>query len=105
MMKTNLIAAALVMSAAGIAQAGGQPGSLGVGAEAQLNGLGGASLNYDAGDFHAGAFLGFQNPGGGNNDALAVGGRFLFHLHSTTASDFSIGGTLGIASINNPAPD
>jgi hypothetical protein len=105
MMKTRLFAALLVMSAAGVAQAGGQPGSLGVGAEAQLNGLGGASMNYDAGDFHVGAFLGFQNPGGGSNDALAIGGRFFFHLHSTTASDFSIGANLGIASINNPAPD
>lgn len=104
MMKTRLFAALLVMSAAGVAQAGGQPGSIGVGAEAQINGLGGASMNYDAGDFHLGAFLSFADPGGRDDDTLALGGRFFYHLHSTTSSDFGLGGTLGIASVNNPAP-
>lgn len=104
-MKTRLFAALIVMFAAGVAHAGGQPGSLGIGAEAQINGLGGASLNYDAGDFHTGAFLGFRDPGGTRDDELAVGGRFFYHLHSTTSSDFGVGGTLGIASINNPAPN
>ena len=105
MMKTRLFAALLVMSAAGVAHAGGQPGSLGIGVEGQLNGLGGPSLNYDAGDFHVGAFLGFHDPGGTRDDELAVGGRFFFHVHSTLAADFSVGGNLGIASDNNPAPD
>ena len=51
---------------------GGQSGSIGVGAEAQLSGLSGASMNYDAGDFHVGAFLGFHDPGGDNDDALTT---------------------------------
>lgn len=102
MMKTRLFAAFLVLAAAGVAEAGGQPGSIGVGAEAQINGLGGASLNYDAGDFHVGAFLAFHDPGGRDDDALALGGRFFYHLHSTTSSDFGLGGTIGIGSQNSP---
>lgn len=102
-MKTRLFAAFLMLAAAGVAEAGGQPGSIGVGAEAQLSGLSGASMNYDAGNFHAGAFLGFQDPGGDDDDALAFGGRFFYHVHSTTASDFSVGASLGIASIATPA--
>lgn len=103
-MKTRLFAAFLLLAAAGVAEAGGQPGSIGIGAEAQLSGLSGASMNYDAGGFHVGAFLAFRDPGGRDDDSFAIGGRFFFHLHSTTASDFSIGGSLGIASQNNPAP-
>ena len=103
-MKNGLIAAFLMLAAAGVAEAGGQPGSIGVGAEAQINGLGGASMNYDAGEFHVGAFLAFHDPGGRDDDTLALGGRFFYHLHATTSSDFSIGGTLGFASQNNPAP-
>ena len=66
--------------------------------------MGGASINYDAGDFHVGGFLGFHDPGGRNDDELLIGGRFFYHLHSTAMSDFGLGGTLGIASQNNPAP-
>lgn len=104
MLKNSLFAAVLVLSTAGVAHAGGQPGSIGVGVEGQLSGLSGASMNYDAGDFHVGAFLGFNDPGGTNDDTLALGGRFFFHLHSTTSSDFSLGANLGIASINNDPP-
>jgi hypothetical protein len=102
MMKTRLFAAFLMLAAAGVAEAGGQPGSIGVGAEAQLSGLSGASMNYDAGDFHVGAFLGFHDPGGPDDDALVLGGRFFYHLHSTTSSDFGLGGTIGIGSQNSP---
>ncbi len=102
MMKTRLFAAFLMLAAAGVAEAGGQPGSIGVGAEAQLSGLSGASMNYDAGEFHLGAFLGFHDPGGNDDDALVLGGRFFYHLHSTTSSDFGLGGTLGIGSQNAP---
>ncbi|HSD88598.1 MAG TPA: hypothetical protein VLB44_13815 [Kofleriaceae bacterium] len=92
------------MAAAGVAHAGGQSGTIGVGAEAQINGIGGASLNFDAGEFHVGGFLGFHDPGGRNDDVLEIGGRFFYHVHSTAMSDFGLGGTLGIASQNRPAP-
>src|ERR1041385_7211278 len=104
MTKTCLFAGLLVLTAAGVAHGGGQSGTIGVGAEAQISGVGGASINYDAGDFHVGGFLGFHDPGGRNDDELLIGGRFFYHLHSTAMSDFGLGGTLGIASQNNPAP-
>jgi hypothetical protein len=105
MMKTRLFAALVVMVAsAGVANAGGQTGTIGAGVEAQINGAGGASMNYDAGDFHVGAFLGFHDPGGSNDDSLLLGGRFFYHLHSTAMSDFGLGGTLGIVSQNNDPP-
>jgi hypothetical protein len=106
MLKTITLSAALVMMAAGVAQAGGQPGSLGVGAEYQLSGLGGASVNYDAGDFHVGGFLAFADNEGPDNTVFSVGARFFYHVHSTAMSDFGIGGNLGIISEpGDPDPD
>jgi hypothetical protein len=103
MTKTRWFAALVVVLAwAGVAHAGGQEGSIGAGVEAQIIGVGGASLNYDAGDFHLGGFLGFHDPGGMDDDVLEIGGRFFYHLHSTAMSDFGLGGTLGIVSANDP---
>jgi hypothetical protein len=97
MLKTTILAAVLLASTAGLAHAGGQAGSIGVGAEFQLNGLtGGASLNYDAGPFHVGGFFGFADPPGGDNTEFNVGGRFYYHVHSTAMADFGVGGSLGI---------
>jgi hypothetical protein len=91
------------LSFAGTARAGGQPNSIGVGAEFQLSGIGGLSINFDAGKFHAGGFFGYFDPDGANNTTIDVGGRFFYHLASTASSDFSVGGSLGIQSINVPA--
>ncbi len=96
--------AALSMLGAGSAVAGGTEGTIGVGAEAQLSGLGGASVNYDAGKFHAGGFLSFQDESGANNTDIGIGGRFFYHLHSTPTSDFSIGGNLGVLFASDPTP-
>src|SRR5262245_43883764 len=52
MTKASVFAALFVVAAAGSARAGGQAGSIGVGAEYMLNGAGGPSLNYDGGQFH-----------------------------------------------------
>lgn len=105
MKKTSLVVAMLVVSVAGAAEAGGQANTIGVGAEAQLNGIGGASLNYDAGDFHVGGFLGYHDPGNRDDeDTLLFGGRFFYHVHQTTTSDFGVGGTFGYVSDNNPQP-
>src|SRR5690242_15810320 len=97
-MKQTMLAAILVLASAGTASAGGQPGSVGVGAEYQLSGIGGLSVNYDAGRFHAGGFLGYADPAGGNNTTVNIGGRFFFHVATSALSDFSIGGGLGIRS-------
>ena len=103
-MRNTLPIAALVLASSGTAFAGGIPGSIGVGAESELSGADGVSVNYDAGRFHLGGFLGFDDPEGGSNDELEIGGRFFYHIASTAMSDFSLGGGLGIRSQNNPAP-
>ncbi len=101
MLKNTMLAGLLVMGASGVAAAGGSPGSIGVGAEFQLNGFGGPSVNYDAGDFHVGGFLGFEDPDGADNTLFGVGARFYYHVHSTAMSDFGLGGTFSV--ISNPA--
>lgn len=109
-MRKNLIAAlslALTAALASPALAGGSSGSIGVGAEYTLNGIGGVSVNYDAGMFHAGGFVGYYDNGFGDPDAdvLDIGGRFFWHLHSTAMSDFGVGGGLGLQFIDPEDPD
>jgi len=104
------LAVTVMLATAGTADAGGQEGTIGVGAEfgiaAILDGasIGGASLNYDAGMFHVGGFIGFADPEGADNSAYSIGGRFFYHVHSMASSDFGIGGQLGILSVPNGAP-
>jgi hypothetical protein len=100
-MKQTLLAAMIVFASVGTARAGGQPNSIGVGAEFQASGLGGLSANYDAGRFHAGGFFGYLHPGGNNDTTVDFGGRFFFHLASTASADFSVGGSLGIETAND----
>lgn len=103
MKQTLTLATALCLAATGNASAGGTEGTVGVGAEFALNGLtGGASVNYDAGKFHVGGFLGFSDGDGADNTNYTLGGRFFYHIASTAMSDFGIGGTLGLASIDDP---
>jgi hypothetical protein len=96
-----LVAAMIVCACATTAMAGGLPNSIGVGADFQLSGIGGLSVNYDTGKFHAGGFLGYFDPRGPNNTTVDFGGRFFYHIAATASSDFSIGGSLGIQSIND----
>jgi len=111
MKNTTKLAALVLMVTAGVAQAGGSEGSIGVGAEFMLSsytygggmgvpgatfGLGGPSLNYDAGKFHVGGFLAIYDPDGANNTTIEFGGRFYYHVHSTAMTDFGVGGSLGI---------
>ena len=100
-MKTTFLAAMIIFASVGTARAGGQPNSIGVGAELQISGLGGLSVNYDAGKFHAGGFFGYFDAPGPNNSTVDVGGRFFFHIASTATSDFSLGGSLGIENAND----
>ena len=106
MIKTSLLTAALMMVVSGAAHAGGQEGSVGVGAEVQLSGISGVSVNYDAGAFHVGGLLGYGDDLFMQADYFQVGARFYYHVHSTAMSDFGIGGNLGIASVRDqPDPD
>lgn len=101
MKKTNL-AALFLMAAAGVAHAGGSEGSIGVGGEYQLSGLGGLSANYDGGRFHVGGFLALDDPDGDDNTDFGVGVRFFYHIASTAMSDFSVGGSIGLESDATP---
>jgi hypothetical protein len=103
-MKKTILVALFVLGSVGTASAGGQPGSIGVGGELQLSGLGGLSVNYDTGKFHVGGFLGFDDDAGPDNSTFDIGGRFFFHVASTAMSDFSVGGSLGIQSQENLPP-
>jgi hypothetical protein len=101
-MTKSKLAAVIVFTSVGTASAGGLPNSLGMGAEVQLSGLGGVSLDYDTGKFHVGGFFGFDDPNGGSNETIELGGRFFYHIASTASSDFGLGGGLGFQSENNP---
>jgi hypothetical protein len=99
MSKTSLLASLLLCAAAGTAGAGGQAGSIGVGAQYQLSGIGGMSINYDAGLFHVGGSLGFADPQGAVPATFELAGRFYYHVHHSAFADFGIGGSLGFASV------
>jgi hypothetical protein len=102
MKQTITLAALLFLAQAGTASAGGTEGTVGVGAEFAINGAtGGVSMNYDAGNFHVGGFLGFSDGDGANNTNYTLGGRFFYHVGSTAMSDFGIGGTLGFLSLDS----
>ena len=103
-MKRSLLVSLFVIASAGVAQAGGQSGSIGVGAEYQLTGIGGPSVNYDAGKFHVGGFFGYFDPAGADNTLFEFGGRFYWHVHTTAMSDFGLGGGIGVASVPGGAP-
>jgi hypothetical protein len=102
---TSLAALLVVFATSRSAEAGGQEGTIGVGAEFGLASildpvnLGGVSLNYDAGMFHVGGFLGFADPEGADNTSFAIGGRFYYHVHQMASSDFSVGGNVGVLSV------
>jgi hypothetical protein len=97
-MKQTLLALAIVFSTVSVAHAGGQPGSIGVGAEIQLSGVGGLSVNYDTGKFHVGGFFGINDPDGPENTRVDIGGRFYYHVATSAMSDFSLGGSIGVRS-------
>jgi hypothetical protein len=92
---------AVVPFAAQSALAGGKQGTVGVGAERQLSGLGGASIVYDMGTAHVGGFLVYSDDGDTDDTDLGAGGRFYYHVHSTAMSDFGVGGSLGFVSIGD----
>jgi hypothetical protein len=102
MSKTSLLTAMFFFAAIGTASAGGQAGSIGVGAEYQLSGIGGLSVNYDAGAFHVGGSLGVADPAGNDNTVFQLAGRFYYHVHHTAFADFGLGGSLGLSS--QPVP-
>lgn len=102
----SVVLAALA-AAASPAVAGGSKNSIGVGAQIQLSGTAGATVTYDAGQFHVTGLVGLADPPGPNNGEVDVGGSFYWHIGSTAMSDFGLGAALGIQSVNlgNPTND
>jgi hypothetical protein len=79
-MRKTLLAACCLVAASQTAIAGGQEGEIGIGAEFGLNGqTGGASVNYDAGKFHVGGFLGLFDDAGDDDTDYTLGARFYYH--------------------------
>ena len=83
------------------ALAGGKEGSIGVGAETELNGeVAGVSANYDAGQFHVGGVLGYSRdkasaaPMANTVSTFVIGARFFYHVHSAGQADFGVGGAI-----------
>jgi hypothetical protein len=96
----KMLSSAMALAVLGVAapaMAGGSQGSIGVGGQFSLAGIGGGSVVYDGGQFHAGGIAGFYDPDpteGADASGLDIGGEFWFHLHSTAMSDFGVGGRL-----------
>jgi hypothetical protein len=99
---------ALVLGSAGSALAQGRAGRgagsggpLGVGIHAMLDpgAAFGPSVVYDTGVFHVEGILAFDDV---NNvgTTFDIGGHFWYHINSSQAADFSLGGGLGIISFN-----
>lgn len=105
MFKTSLLTTAFVIGAASAAHAGGQAGSIGVGAEYTLSHIGGVSVNYDAGQFHVGGALGYADPAGPDNSEFLIAGRFFYHVHHSAFADFSLGGQIGLDSAPPAMPN
>ncbi len=95
------LAVPLFLAQAGSAEAQeGRSGSLGVGIQTMLlqDGPFGPAVIYDAGMFHLEGLFGFAD-----DDATTrfdLGGRFWYHIHSAASADFSLGGGLGVVSID-----
>ena len=95
------------------ARAQGSEGSgIGVGVQAMvssgvdlgaggLGGLAGPAVVYQAPNFHVDGILSFASNGA---TSIGVGGRFFYELHSTQASDLSVGGGLGFVNLDPDGP-
>ena len=99
------VALPLIVAQAGSALAqegstGRSGGNLGVGVHAMLDGGGpfGPAIVYDTGIFHIEGLVGFADTDGATE--FDVGGRFWYHINSSQSADFSLGGGLGVTSID-----
>jgi hypothetical protein len=72
---------------------------VGIGAEATLTGIVGATFVYDADVFHVDALLGgsFQH----NDSSVAVAGRLFFPVHRSQSADFSLGPGIGLVHVTH----
>lgn len=91
----SLFTIALILAPAS-AFAGGDDGAIGVGAETDIAArVGGLSVNYNTESFHVGGMLGFADIADTTDtSSFTIGGRGYYHIASTSASDFGLGGGL-----------
>jgi hypothetical protein len=68
-------------------------------------GVAGPAVTYQTARFHIDGILGFASAD--DTTLVSAGGRFFYELHSTQASDLSVGGGLGFVhiGIDNPGDD
>jgi len=78
---------------------GGSHGLYGVGGIAYLGGTTGLSFVYDPGAWHIDTLIGYS--GVNDNDTFNIGGRFWYHVKSSTNADLSVGAG-GSLSHNSP---
>jgi hypothetical protein len=78
---------------------------IGVGAEATLTNIVGATFVYDAEAFHIDALLGGSFNPDPNSSTFAVAGRFFFPVHRSRFADFSVGPGVGLQHVTGPDPD
>jgi len=87
----------------------GHGGTLGVGVITPLIvGFPGVSAVFDGAAWHLEGLLGLQKANGdapGGRVSIDVGGRFWFHIHATSNSDFSVGGGLTYVHFGPPDTD
>jgi hypothetical protein len=62
-----------------------------------LGSLAGPAVVYQAPNFHIDGILSFASNGA---TSMGIGGRFFYKLHSTQASDLSVGGGLGFVNVD-----
>ena len=97
------LSCAVPESASAQSESEGPPhGAFGLGAEATLTGLTGVSFVYDPTPWRLDFLFGYSSAGDGE---FAFGGRFIWVLHSTRASDFGVGPGFGMRHLRNDDPD
>lgn len=111
LVRIGLVALSLLIATPALAQAlsTGRAGGIGLGAESMAItgtagdtiGPTGAAFVFDRPSWHVAGLLAMDSQGATD---LFVGGRFFYHLHQGTMSDFSVGGGLGILSFGDDGP-
>ena len=95
------LAIPLLLAQAGSAEAqeNRSGGNLGVGVHTMLlPDSFGPAVVYDAGIFHIEGLFAFADDD--ETTRFDLGGRFWYHIHSAASADFSLGGGLGVVSID-----
>lgn len=85
---------------------GGSHGLFGVGGIAYMGGTTGLSFAYDPGQWHIDTLIGYGSSSANNNgaDTFSIGGRFWYHVKSSTNADLSLGAGGSLRHTSPPGP-